>query len=463
MSTGCAIQTGKGILLGIVYISLALLCFNIFIPISDPIMTYDAKRFFSLSLVSIFCLLILIFPSIRTFIINQISSLSFPVKIAVLTLFLTIFISDLFNSNSVLSSFIYDFYHLGIIFLSFLFLSYYLKDRGSYFFLCSLLTICLFLSVAVAFYYRTKLGLDTSNRTILSFVNPRFLNQVHIWMIIPVCYLYMIAKLRNKHALTVVYGILLVFSYSLVFTLDSRGVFISTLGGFILVLILDRKHRLLWGKVFAFTIVGGGIISLIMFKYIPMWLLGESFIYPEVRTRTSDRLSLWENTLSSSRLFGNGGGSYVCDGFAFGHPHNSLLDIIYHWGGLAAILYSVLCLMLLYKVCKTDSPVTRILGVSLLVGLAYSLLSGVLTMPLSQIMAVISLSVFWACYKNPISAIIPSKTNNFTLLGIALAMILSSSYIIYSRVEFYSSRDSQEQSYSNNLTPQIWLGGNCLK
>ncbi len=256
---------------------------------------------------------------------------------------------------------------------------------------------------------------------------------------------------------------MLVFSYSLVFTLDSRGVFISTLGGFILVLILEKRHRLLWGKVFAFTTVGGGIVSLLIFKYLPMWLLGELFIYPEVRTNTSDRLSLWENTLSSSRLFGNGGGSFVCDGFLFGHPHSSVLDIGYHWGLLPTISYVVLCLMLLYKVCKLDSSVTRILGVNLLVGLAYSLLSGVFTMPLSQIMAVISLSVFWASYKKPLPAVIPSKTKKFTLLAVALAITLSSYYIIYSRVEFYSNRDLQEQSPSNNLTPQIWLGGNCLK
>lgn len=106
----------------------------------------------------------------------------------------------------------------GVLLLAFFFLLCYRKDKSSYFFICQVITFCLFLSVAVAFYYRVKVGLPVNLRTILSFVNPRFMNQVHVWLIIPLAYLALLHKLRSRPSL--IYTTLLSLSLSLIFTLD---------------------------------------------------------------------------------------------------------------------------------------------------------------------------------------------------------------------------------------------------
>ncbi len=208
----------------------------------------------------------------------------------------------------------------------------------------------------------------------------------------------------------------------------------------------------------------GAVISLVFFKLLPQHALGDQLALPELRTSSSGRLALWSHTLLESRLFGNGGGSFACDGFLFGHPHSSLLGVLYQWGVLPSAIYVTLAFLLLHKVCTTPYRLSRVLGVNLLTGMLYSLLSGVFVMPLSQLFAVMSLAVFWSSIKpDLIQKRRVAGWSHALLTLFAASILISTSYIGYKRVEFYQSQIVAEDLVFENVAIQLWIGNNCLR
>ncbi len=450
------------IILVLFYVSVIWLCFNIFIPRDQVIYTYDFKRFFSLFTATIFFIVVIISSSVREYIFNSVTSLPYLIKVCSLIFIFSLLISDFFNSSYVFYSYLYDFYFIGIIGLVFLFLNDFQKRKSIYFVMACLVTYCLFASVAVAFYLRVSHGLYVNYHTILSFANPRFLNQVQIWFVLPILYLSVREQIRKKSA--IFYNIALSLTLSLIVTLDARGVFIAATGGIILIIILEKSNRTLWIKTILKNMFAGIIISLVFFKLIPLLSSGQGDIIPEIRTSSSGRIELWTDSITNSSFGGNGGGSFVCGGYKFGHPHNSVLTVIYEWGVIPALAYISLCLILLKHVFSTKSRLGQVLGVNVLIGVAYSLVSGVFIMPLSQLMAVMALAAFWSTKKHLRAA------DSKILLRYHLLIILVSSCIIFScmylalqRLPFYEDLDQNEVLQRQNVGINMWVGDNCLR
>lgn len=450
------------IILVFFYVSLILLCFNIFIPRDQVIYTYDIKRFFSLFTVAIFFIVVILSSSIREYIYNSANSLPYPIKICSLIFIITLFISDLFNSSYVFYSYLYDLYFIGIVGLVFLFLNEFQKSISIYFVMACLITYCLFASVAIAFYLRVSHGLYVNYHTILSFANPRFLNQVQIWFVLPILYLSVREKIRKKSS--IFYNIALSLTLSLIVTLDARGLFIAVTGGMVLITILNKSDRSLWIKTILINMFAGIIISLVFFKLIPFLYSGQGDVIPEIRTSSSGRIELWTNSISNSSFWGNGGGSFVCGGYKFGHPHNSVLTVIYEWGVIPALAYISLFLILLKHVFSTKARLGQILGVNVLIGVAYSLVSGVFIMPLSQLMAVMSLAAFWSTRKHlraPDSQI--SLRYHLLTILISSCFIFSCIYLALQRLPFYEDLDQSEVLQRQNVGVTMWVGDNCLR
>lgn len=450
------------IILVFFYVSLIFLCFNIFIPRDQVIYTYDIKRFFSLFTVAIFFIVVILFSTIREYIYNSVNSLACPIKICSSIFIIILLISDLFNSLYVFYSYLYDLYFIGIVGLVFLFLNEFQKSKSIYFVMACLITYCLFASVAVAFYLRVSHGLYVNYHTILSFANPRFLNQVQIWFVLPILYLSVREKIRKKSS--IFYNIALSLTLSLIVTLDARGVFIAVAGGIVLITILNKSNRALWFKTILINMFAGIMISLVFFKLIPFLSSGEGDIIPEIRTSSSGRIELWTDSITNSSLAGNGGGSFVCGGYKFGHPHNSVLTVIYEWGAIPALAYISLCLILLKHVFSTKAKLGQVLGVNVLIGVAYSLVSGVFIMPLSQLMAVMSLAVFWSTRKHlsaPDSQI--NLRQHLVIILISSCFIFSSIYLALQRLPFYEDLDQNEVLQRQNVGVNMWVGDNCLR
>lgn len=452
------------IILVFFYVSLIFLCFNIFIPRDQVIYTYDIKRFFSLFAVAIFFITVILFSTIREYIYNSFNSLPYPIKLCSSTFIITLLVSDLFNSSYVFYSYLYDLYFIGIVGLAFLFLNEFQKSKSIYFVMACLITYCLFASVAVAFYLRVSNGLYVNYYTILSFANPRFLNQVQVWFILPILYLSVREQIRKKSS--IFYNISLSLTLSLIVTLDARGLFIAVTGGIVLITILNKRNRALWIKTILINMFAGIIISLVFFKLIPFLSSGqgEIEIIPEIRTSSSGRIELWADSITNSSLAGNGGGSFVCGGYKFGHPHNSVLTVIYEWGAIPALAYISLCLILLKRVFSTKTKLGQVLGVNVLIGVAYSLVSGVFIMPLSQLMAVMSLAVFWSTRKHiraPDSQI--NLRQHLLIILISSCFVFSCIYLALQRLPFYEDLDQNEALQRQNVGVNMWVGDNCLR
>ncbi len=100
----------------------------------------------------------------------------------------------------------------------------------------------------------------------------------------------------------------------------------------------------------------------------------------------------------------------------------------------------------------------------MLTGLLYSLLSGVFVMPLSQLMAVMSFGVYWASSKPQSQATFAvPRWKNILLIILASGALLSTTYIVYDRVNFYQNEDIYEIFKTEKLTVQNWIGHNCLR
>lgn len=441
--------------------SLIVFSFNVFIPRNQLLIIYDSKRLVVSLLLILFAAGLVVSARIRQPVIKVYQSLEQPVKGLVVVFVVSSMIATALSHYSI-SAPTQWFYLMGLFLLLGLFNSYFQSSRSVLFNLAMLLNVLLFLSVAVAFwtllYHRVPVG----TTTFYGFSNPRFINQVQVWLILPMAYLAVRALRRKKSAFLPLLSVSMAFSVC--FTLNGRGVVLAVLSGFILMSLVDRALWRQWFKTLLITAFLGACISFVFLNPLPSYLLDietEAFLF---RTTSSGRIALWQDAWSMTTFWGNGGGAFVCQNFALGRPHNSVLNVLVHWGWISAVCYVVLCFLLLFKVAKAASRVTKVLGASVLTGLLYSLVSGVLDSPMSQLLAIISLAAFWASLKPKLSAVAPSLLSHVIVVMLALGVITTCSYRLYDRWVHYPQQHGEIVDVKSiGMKTQFWVGFNCLE
>ncbi|EKO3930374.1 O-antigen ligase domain-containing protein [Vibrio fluvialis] len=440
--------------------SLIVFSFNVFIPRNQLLFIYDSKRLVVSLLLILFAAGLVMSARIRQPVIKVYQSLELPVKGLVVVFIVFSMIATALSHYSV-SAPTQWFYLAGLFLLLGLFNSYFQSSRSVLFNLALLLNVLLFLSVAVAFwtllYHRVPVG----TTTFYGFSNPRFINQVQVWLILPMAYLAVRALRRKKSAFLPLLSVSMAFSVC--FTLNGRGVVLAVLSGFILMSLVDRALWHQWIKTLLIAAFFGACISFVFLNPLPSYLLDietEAFLF---RTTSSGRIALWQDAWSMTTFLGNGGGAFVCQNFASGRPHNSVLNVLVHWGWVSAVCYVVLCLLLLFKVATAASRVTKVLGASVLTGLLYSLVSSVLDSPMSQLLAIISLAAFWASLKPKLSAAAPSLLSHVIVVMLALGVITTCSYRLYDRWVHYPQQPGEIVDVKAIGKTQFWVGFNCLE
>lgn len=112
-----------------------------------------------------------------------------------------------------------------------------------------------------------------------------------------------------------------------------------------------------------------------------------------LRTGSSKRYELWLEIISNinfkTLLIGNGPGGYESETFNFSHPHNSILQILNSWGGivlsiLVFFIYKLIHHSLLFIKKNKYKNEFLIYFTSFISLLIYSLVSGVIVMPIPQ-------------------------------------------------------------------------------
>ncbi|MGF1734579.1 O-antigen ligase family protein [Photobacterium satsumensis] len=457
------------IIIYFVLIGLIYFCFNLHFSKNNLYLLYDSKRFYVGTVILLSCVFILVSKNIRNGIAHAVMDVPVWVKILIIMFALSMFISTL-NSNKLAYSIHYYLYYAGLSILCCLLYDAVVQQKTQIYSLFCLLAILLFLSVGMAFWLTIYFGLDVNKYTMLSFSNPRFLNQVQIWLIVPLLYLAVLNEIRKRNNYFISLGLLL--SVATIIATDGRGISIALISSVFLWALIDKSWR---RKILILSIkiiIGGYLVKLMFLSPLPAYIFSDGiWDLGSIRTDSPGRVQLWKDSLSFISLLGNGGGFFICTSESneiprFGHPHNSILQILIDWGVIAAISYCLLLAGLLFNVIVTKRRVVRVAGISLLAGFAYSFVSGVLNMPLSQLLAVLSISIYWCCCRvKPNSKLQERKyVSTFSII-----LMITSALIIYSlvergivRAEMYKTGVLQnEGAHFQNMRIDFWLGYNC--
>ena len=180
------------VLIGLVYF-----CFNLHFSKSNLFLLYDSKRFYVAGVVLLACLWIILSKSVRYRIIRELQLLPMSIKLLFSVFTLSVIIST-FNSNSVIFSVHHSLYYSGLFLLCCVLYQATNGQAAQIFKFNIVLSFLLFISVGIAFWLSVYFGQSVNNHTILSFSNPRFLNQVQVWLGIPLLYLSVLAVRRQK-------------------------------------------------------------------------------------------------------------------------------------------------------------------------------------------------------------------------------------------------------------------------
>ncbi|CAH8198752.1 O-antigen ligase family protein [Vibrio aestuarianus] len=438
-----------------VLLGLFLFSFNIFMPRNNLVLLYDSKRYFVCSIVIFSSLLLIFSAAVRANVIATLSSIPKNIQLLIGITFLFASISNIVSDYFWIAQL--DFFFTLTLLLTAPILMIYISDHKSQL-LVSLvwISLLLMLSIALMIWLQVYFTYPLSVHSVFGFANIRFLNRLHIWLIIPALYLYLIARTPKARTLL---KIVLSIDVALLIITDVRGAAIALTGGIVLLIWLEPKKRQQILTIVMQAILIGYAIKLLFLYPIPSMLFSDqTFELGSIRTSSSGRWDIWQEVLSLSSFFGLGGDGYICKSTGYYGPHNSVLLLLVNWGLIPSLGFIGISTYLLLSVIKTKKRFQRMMGINLLVGIAYSLVSSVFDNALSQLMAIIALALFWCSYKK-MGNTSCCKWRSVPHQIIILICICSVYFVaeqMYTRWDRYEILTVNEQ-----LKPKFWLGLNC--
>ncbi|MCL1038287.1 O-antigen ligase family protein [Shewanella submarina] len=229
------------------------------------------------------------------------------------------------------------------------------------------------------------------------FGNVRFLNQLQV-MLLPILLLpHFDCRLKAYRRIsTFTVG----FYWVLLFQSEARGALLVLIAASWLIwLLAPTKVGDLLKKVLFRSLFLGLLIWLVFVIFLP-WMFTEEFGF-ELRTSSSGRLATWWYLLQEipNRLWLGAGpmGFVWAEGkpIPHAHAHNSVMQLLYEHGVLAGIVVLGSTGYWLKKVLLQQALLASdyLIRFSLLSGLGYSLLSGVIVMPVSQMVLVLVIAL----------------------------------------------------------------------
>jgi len=241
----------------------------------------------------------------------------------------------------------------------------------------------------------------------LGFSNIRFFNQLQSWTLPLIVLPLILYAQKNKRYFA---GILLISAcwWLLLLISGSRGTMLAMVIAMITSLVIYKKDAITWLRLQVIAASAGTLLYILLFYIVPLLLAIE--ISDTSITRSSSvnaRFYLWERAwyfIQQNPFLGIGPMNYACDpqNLIAAHPHNSVLQIAAEWGIPAAIIMLFIFLYGLYFWIKRnnqpppteEAPLLNIriaLFASLIAGTTHSLFSGVIVMPVSQIMMILTI------------------------------------------------------------------------
>ncbi|MCL1160059.1 O-antigen ligase family protein [Shewanella inventionis] len=289
---------------------------------------------------------------------------------------------------------------------------------------------------------------------IVGYDNIRFLNQIQV-IFLPVLFIpVFFYKLRGyKH-----YSLILVALHWLILMqTEARGAMLSLITAFSLMhLFLPVSEKKLVGGFFLKSALLGALLWLVFVIILPYLLLDTNS--PPIRLTSSGRVDMWiyamrEITEQPFLGFGPMGFAWA-EGrpLANAHPHNAIVQLVYEYGliiSLLIIVFLIKFFLSAFDIIKRDSDgLTICIVYSIIAATIYSLFSGVIVMPFSQLVLTFILAVFWAFTSEPKFG---HWELNTAFKFILIVFVTAASIILLGSFEHEGLQDTGH--------PRFWLNG----
>lgn len=231
------------------------------------------------------------------------------------------------------------------------------------------------------------------------FSNVRSFNQYQLWTLGLIC-LPLLAFNLKKHTYLWL-NLALIFWWVLLFYSASRGVLIAWLAGMLITAITYQKIAWPFLRLQFINMLLGYCSYYLLFKVMPNLLQSSLVTGTIIRETINDRFELWELALTlvkSSPWFGVGPMHYAWYSNTNGHPHDSVLQLSSEWGLPATFIiltiagYGIYCWLKRFNInslktkAKLDANLAIILFFTVFTNAIYSLVDGVIVMPISQVL-----------------------------------------------------------------------------
>lgn len=367
----------------------------------------------------------------------------------------------------------------ALAYLSLFFASLYLKNKELF---ISRLMLGLWISITL-YLFAFYVGYITAcaNRTpldwpapILGFNNVRSFNQYQLWGL-GLAYLPLLTHdLKKKIRLSL--NLLLVCWWIILFYSASRGVLVAWFVGIAITALIYRKVTMPFLRLQLIHIVAGFCAYLLLFKIAPHLIQMDLVAREIVRSSTNDRTELWEIAIDMTRnypIFGAGPMHYPWFGPSKFHPHNSVLQLTSEWGLPATFImlalagYGVISWLERFnaKQIEANANIDRnfaiLLFFTICTNAAYSLVDGVIVMPMSQVMmfTVIGIMIGQYCYGHVELAQTKPIKSKFKFRPIFAGIALMA--ITWSNLpELEKGLAGDERGFSlgaDRINPRIWI------
>jgi O-antigen ligase len=327
--------------------------------------------------------------------------------------------------------------------------------------------------------------------TLYGWSNIRFFSQVQTWTLPLLVSLSLSIKNRSLLLSRIVLG-LAAFWWCLIFAGGAQGSMVALICSSLLILVLFGRKSKAWVMAMALSALVGLVAYFLLF-YLPG---GGEAGATVLDNSTKGRFLKWsviskEILLQPFLGFGPLSLASAHNLPSMAHPHNSILQLAYEFGIPATVIAVSLIgwgvvrwlswnrqLFKQQKELVVRNYLQIGLSVSLCAGLAHSLVSGVMVMPLSQLWFCIIAAWAWGIYhherkKNRVSKKISGRSMKrpqtasvrkivpFAIKGVVLAAII---FMSYSMIQDVSNLKKYRQEYIENTPylgypPRFWQQG----
>ncbi|WP_456387864.1 O-antigen ligase family protein [Desulfolithobacter sp.] len=427
--------------------------------------TYDEKRVLECILLVLVCTVVATIPSLCRAWLRLFFSLSSGARAVLVACILLGFLSSL-----AAVSVQYAFLELTLfvcLFIAALSVAVVRQELGRLFDRVMVLGVLVvgwaYLAGFVAFYVSVLASsLSFEQRALFwSFSNIRFFSQFQTWTL-PLVVLpwFFWGRYPLVRLITVLIGSSWWFLF---FVSGTRGTLVAMLAAGVLVAVVFGRRGWPWFKLQAIVLLAGLMAYVLIFLVLPVFISADisSVVAQSIRRdllHSPGRMVLWTLALEMIRqhpLLGVGPMHFACDSnLVASHPHNVLLQLASEWGlpvAVSVLLFFVRALFLWIRnaqmvMDRSTDQESRILYPALLGSLGgasvHALVSGLVVMPLSQMMLVLVAGWMFSLYKQEMQVLSRQSCGSLEKSGTCVLMILVP-VCLFTALVLYSWPDDQ--------------------